>query len=614
MGRTRLLLIAGLLGLMVAPLFGQPFSTPISQAIALLQTGVTTFSVVGLDSLGYINWGSARAASGYGLRDNDGVIESKNDGGDWSPLSTEGSAPSTAKYIIQTASASLPNAQALGALNSALLLNTTTTGVATAYTGTACTNQFVRSLSAIGAATCSSVSLSTDVTGTVTVPNGGTGAATLTGVVVGGGTATMTASTSSTAGQVLRVTGTNTFAFGALDLDDTDAVTGTLAVANGGTNLASGTSGGVLGYTASGTVASSVALTASALVLGGGAGATPTPLGSLGTTTTVLHGNAAGAPTFAAVNIATDTTGTLGVARGGTNIASYAIGDLIQATGATTLTALASPSAGSFLRSGGVTTASVWSTTKWTNSATTGDILFASGANQYANLADVAAGSFLRSGGVSTAPVWSTTAWPNSATTGDILTATSANTYANVAAVAVGRVLGSQGVATAPAWLTNVTATSFASLGTVASAGFLRLANTDAVLARNNADDGNVALLTSNSSNQVVLGGTNATALTFTDGTRSLFWRVAAAPTISSGFGTTPSIAGTPSAFKVTVGSGGDTTGVVLFNVTWGTAPVCVANNQTTAQLVRATPTTTQVTVAGTLGASDVLSVMCVGY
>lgn len=87
------------------------------------------------------------------------------------------------------------------------------------------------------------------------------------------------------------------------------AVSGTLyisggadvAVADGGTGLSSGTSGGILGYTASGTLASSVALTANALVLGGGAGATPTPMASLGTTTTILHGNAAGAPTFGAV-------------------------------------------------------------------------------------------------------------------------------------------------------------------------------------------------------------------------------------------------------------------------------------------------------------------------
>lgn len=82
-------------------------------------------------------------------------------------------------------------------------------------------------------------------------------------------------------------------------------------VANGGTGLASGTSGGILAYTASGTLASSVALTASAIVLGGGAGAAPTPMGSLGTTTTLLHGNAAGAPTFAAVSLTADVSGVL---------------------------------------------------------------------------------------------------------------------------------------------------------------------------------------------------------------------------------------------------------------------------------------------------------------
>lgn len=76
------------------------------------------------------------------------------------------------------------------------------------------------------------------------------------------------------------------------------AALNTVGVAQGGTGLTAGTSGGILGYTASGTLASSVALTANALVLGGGPGATPTPMASLGTTTTVLHGNAGGAPTF----------------------------------------------------------------------------------------------------------------------------------------------------------------------------------------------------------------------------------------------------------------------------------------------------------------------------
>lgn len=72
----------------------------------------------------------------------------------------------------------------------------------------------------------------------VTVPQGGSGATTLTGVLIGNATSAFTAATSGTVGQTLRVTGTNTFAFGALDLADADAVTGILPTANGGTSSA----------------------------------------------------------------------------------------------------------------------------------------------------------------------------------------------------------------------------------------------------------------------------------------------------------------------------------------------------------------------------------------
>jgi hypothetical protein len=97
-------------------------------------------------------------------------------------------------------------------------------------------------------------------------------------------------------------------AYGAIDGDalagdDADSFfdAGTIGVARGGTNLASGTDGGILGFTATGTLASSALLTANALVLGGGAGATPsTPVG-LGTTTTLLHGNVGGAPSYGSV-------------------------------------------------------------------------------------------------------------------------------------------------------------------------------------------------------------------------------------------------------------------------------------------------------------------------
>lgn len=63
---------------------------------------------------------------------------------------------------------------------------------------------------------------------------------------------------------------------GCADVDLATEVTGTLPVANGGTGLTSGTSGGVLAYTAAGTLASSAALTANLPVIGGGAGVAPT--------------------------------------------------------------------------------------------------------------------------------------------------------------------------------------------------------------------------------------------------------------------------------------------------------------------------------------------------
>ena len=73
-----------------------------------------------------------------------------------------------------------------------------------------------------------------------------------------------------------------------------------LPVASGGTGLTAGTSGGVLAYTASGTLASSAALTQYGVVYGGGAGAAPAAT-AVGTATHVLTSNGSGvAPTFQA--------------------------------------------------------------------------------------------------------------------------------------------------------------------------------------------------------------------------------------------------------------------------------------------------------------------------
>jgi hypothetical protein len=71
-----------------------------------------------------------------------------------------------------------------------------------------------------------------------------------------------------------------------------------LPVANGGTALTAGTSGGVLAYTASGVLASSAALTQYGIVYGGGAGAVPVATAA-GTTGQVLTATTGSAPTWA---------------------------------------------------------------------------------------------------------------------------------------------------------------------------------------------------------------------------------------------------------------------------------------------------------------------------
>jgi hypothetical protein len=146
---------------------------------------------------------------------------------------------------------------------------------------------------------------------------------------------------------------------------------GYLAVAQGGTGLGSGTSGGVLYYSATGTLASSAALAASALVVGGGAGVAPSTITTgtgvvtaLGVNTGsagafVVNGGALGTPSSGALTNCTSipvnqATGTLPVANGGTGLTSYTTGDLVFASSASALASLADVATGNALISGGV--------------------------------------------------------------------------------------------------------------------------------------------------------------------------------------------------------------------------------------------------------------------
>ena len=95
-------------------------------------------------------------------------------------------------------------------------------------------------------------------------------------------------------------------------------------------------------------------------------------------------------------------------------------------------------------------------------------------------------------------------------------------------------------------------------------------------------------------------------------------FQFAAAPTIASGFGTTPSITAgsTDTAGQVDVGTGGAaSSGVIDFATTWASAPFVVAMNQTNAVVLKAVATTTQLTITGAAAftAGDKINWICIG-
>lgn len=75
------------------------------------------------------------------------------------------SAPTDAEYWVAAANSTLTAEVDLSALSTGLVLNTG--GTPSQYAGTSCTNQFTRSLDSSAAATCASVILTTDTTGTL---------------------------------------------------------------------------------------------------------------------------------------------------------------------------------------------------------------------------------------------------------------------------------------------------------------------------------------------------------------------------------------------------------------------------------------------------------------
>ena len=87
----------------------------------------------------------------------------------------------------------------------------------------------------------------------------------------------------------------------------------------------------------------------------------------------LTSGGASASPSWTTVSLST-LTGTVPVANGGTGLTSYTVGDLLYASGTTTLSKLSDVATGAVLVSGGVGVAPSYSTTPTVTSLTTGSI------------------------------------------------------------------------------------------------------------------------------------------------------------------------------------------------------------------------------------------------
>lgn len=190
----------------------------------------------------------------------------------------------------------------------------------------------------------------------------------------------------------------------------TTHVSGTLPVANGGTGLTVGTSGGIPAYTATGTITSSALLTQYGVVYGGGAGAVPVATAA-GTTGQVLLANTGAAPTWGTVSTGTVTT--------------------VGFTG------------------GIITVATPTTTPAFTVAGTSGGVPYFSSASTWATSAALTANAIVLGGGAGVAPSTTTTG------TG-VVTALGVNTGSAGAFVVNGGALGTPSSGT----VTNLTGTA----------------------------------------------------------------------------------------------------------------------------------------------------------
>lgn len=211
----------------------------------------------------------------------------------------------------------------------------------------AVSNQFLTSIATDGTPVSAQPSFS-NISGTATVAQGGTGAVSFTahGILLGEGTSAVAVTSAMTDGQLL---------VGQTGADPLPkSVSGDITIS-------------ALGVTAIGANKVTDAMlrqSAGLSLIGRSASTTGNVADITGTANQVMRVAAAGASVgFGSIDLSAAAVvgaSVLPVANGGTNIASYAVGDILYASGATALSKLADVATGNALISGGVTTAPAW--------------------------------------------------------------------------------------------------------------------------------------------------------------------------------------------------------------------------------------------------------------
>lgn len=387
-------IVQGAAGTSATVLHGNASGAPTYGAVALASEVSGTLPI----SNGGTNSSSALSGSSIMVSNGTSVIQGS---AGTSTTVLHGNASGTPTYSAVSLTADVSGALPIanGGTNSSTALSGSSIVVSNGTSiiqGSAGTSTTVLHGNASGVPSYSAVSLSADVTGTLPVSNGGTGQSSLTAhdVIVGNGTSAVSlVAPSSTSGVALVSNGSSSDpSFGAVDLSSSSAATGTLPIARGGTNSSTalsgssivvsngtsiiqgsaGTSTTVLHGNASGTPTygavalttdvsgtlpvanggtnSSTALSGSSIMVSNGSSVIQ---GSAGTSTTVLHGNASGTPTYSAVSLTTDVTGTLPVANGGTGLATITAHDILLGNGTSAIVPLSPSTAGNVLISQG---------------------------------------------------------------------------------------------------------------------------------------------------------------------------------------------------------------------------------------------------------------------